>query len=260
MKIRATCLALASLVSFNAAAQDSDAAGVCDSCTTKADFELFAEGLVGMEGPGQYLTHVYNMDTDILYRVNVIKENEPGGMLVVANGFRADSSKENAVVELEAFLKGSEYLFMLPDNLGFTSFSEAGFEHQIVCPTIHVGHSALNITDGVIGRAVNVAIGNEPHIIAIFNNGDVARYAIKDVRPGSASCRYVDGTARDGQGDPISDAVQNPTHPDYVTPGSGSGGGLIAFVVRMGSAIGGYDYYSCARSGGTTGPIQCEKL
>lgn len=259
MSLRSVLLGVALLLGTSTAmAEDSSAAGVCTSCSTEMDFENFGQGLVSSEPAGRYTTHVFNWDTGVLYRVVVIKEWEIGGMLVVANGFPADSEKQTYAQDLYAFLKGNEYLMPLPTGGDqFPSWGQAGYEHQIICPVASTVFSGLTgPADGVLGRAIQIAFGSNPHMVTVFENGDVAHYEIIDVRPGSLSCRYVEGSARDSSGN-VLDSTPEATHGDYVTPGSGSGGGQNVFVVRLRYAFFFWTYVSCARVGDD--PWECHE-
>ncbi|MBB5207073.1 hypothetical protein [Chiayiivirga flava] len=247
--ILAACAGL-SLAWTTSARAEPHFAGVCNSCSTPAEFKSFAFGLVSSYAAGSWEIEVFNESTEILYIVNANKENDPAGPIEYGVALRASALKEDATVELAKFLRTQEHVLIMPVGTIYSSFSQA--QDWDVCSYGSAVYSSFNPASGVMGRAIQTLLGTQPALIAIFNNGDVAKYKLTDVRGGALSCQYEEGTARTSTGEVIDDGSGDVTDSDYVSPAVPG-----VFIVRVREGTWGYRYRSCGRVG--NGPWTCEE-
>lgn len=157
-----------------------------------------------------YDFEVINQHTAEIWFVTVEREREYDLTWAIATAVPATAQQVQDFQVVYALAKSDEHLAQAPSGgPGLGSFGLHEREH--VGALIFQQDFMLSATENV--RRVNLlgqiksALGDGLVVVVVFQNGDVAKFEVKAAGAGpSACCEYVDGSARDRNGNFINDS------------------------------------------------------
>lgn len=231
----------------------------CDTCSTYQDYSNRAKQWGQSQAAGYYDVFVLNNATNQIYMGDVYVELEPHNMKIVSAGLSpAPAEAKEFLIDFKAYVAeaGEQLVVVMPPStfgIGGENFKNSNPETiglalnqdplyaEFVKENFYSdGNLAKIVWDGLVMLVTQAY----PQMVAIFENGDVAIYDVKDPRGGAVCCQYVEGTARDKNGNFIGSG--SPSGGSYVGPLPGGG-----FKVTWHEVI-----VSCGRVG--SGPWHCE--
>lgn len=223
----------------------------CDSCSVEQDFRLYGEAAADHSGPGYEEILVINDSSSTLYDVLVFKERENGLLSIWGVAIQASPQDVSDYLDAkDAFLK-REHVVEIPPGGGADSFASSTQEAigAHITPTQWYVAATKKLS---LFQALKWRLGYGPVAIVIFPNGDVAKYHVVPVIGYAACCTYIEGSARNRDGDFIGPGVSDGS--PYVS-GTGGTGGPDTWTVAVSMAGGTGLVRVCGRVNG--GPLNC---
>lgn len=224
----AFCLVLQLTLMGPANADGSNEYGLfCNTCSVQADFVNYAINNTPKK-IGVAVTHVANLNTNKLYVITMEWERENQVWYNSITDVRTASQSEVSSFVAAKVLFGSDPVFVqAPTNGGSELFGSFAQSELSAINTRIVGTSnvASAIMSAVYWQAFVGHFAHLPTIVFVFANGDTAQYQVDNPGQAGLCCSYIEGSAKDKDGNPLDAPATNPTGVG-VSHGGESGPGM----------------------------------